>query len=129
MFRVTRPLFQALKTTTGITGIPVHHNPLPTLIETYQSTLSRLNDIPTTSVYRQGVEAITKRKLAIVQDAQGDVAAVEKGLDEGQIEEAIMIAKDELALAGKMIEWKAYVLLRIAFFVFVIYHFGSDGNR
>lgn len=109
MFRLTRPIFQVLKTTTGLTGIPVHPNPLPALVETYQSTLTTLNSIPPTSVYRQGVEALTKRKLGIVQGANGDVAVVEKALDEGQIEEAVMIAKDELELAGKMIEWKAYV--------------------
>lgn len=108
MFRLTRPLFQhALKASTGITGLKVHPNPLPTLTETYQATLARLNEIPQTSVYRQGVEALTQRKLNIVQGANGDVSAAEKALDEGQIEESIDIAQDELSLVGKMIEWKA----------------------
>lgn len=110
MFRATRPLFQhALKRSTGITGLHVHPNPLPTLIETYQATLARLSEIPEASVYRQGAEAITLRKLNIVQKASGDVDAAEKELDDGQIEEAITVAKDELSLATKMIEWKAYV--------------------
>jgi len=46
--------------------------------------------------------------LRIVQDANGDIAEVEKQLDEGQIEQAIVIAKDELSLVGKMAEWKAW---------------------
>lgn len=58
-------------------------------------------------MYRQGAEAITLRKLNIVQNAKGDVGAAEKELDDGQIEEAIDVARDELSLVGKMIEWKA----------------------
>ena len=114
MFRLTRLLFQqVLKTSTGITGLKVHPNPLPALLETYRETLTRLSDIPEVSVYRQGVEALTKRKLSIVERANGDVQAVEKELDEGQIEEAILVAQDELSLVSKMIEWKAYVSFSI----------------
>ncbi|KDQ63714.1 hypothetical protein JAAARDRAFT_169843 [Jaapia argillacea MUCL 33604] len=109
MFRLTRPLFQqALKKTTGLTGLAVHPNPLPELHKTYQSTLSLLATIPETSVYRQGVEAITQRKLKIVESVNGDIASAEKQLDEGQIEQALDIAKDELGLVSKMIEWKAW---------------------
>jgi len=108
MFRLTRPLYQALKTSTGITGIPVHPSPLPTLLETYRATLARLSEIPPTSVYRQGTEALTQRKLSVVESANGNVEKVEQELDEGQIEEAIMVAKDELNLVGNMIQWKAW---------------------
>jgi NADH dehydrogenase (ubiquinone) 1 alpha subcomplex subunit 5 len=107
MFRVTRPLYQVLKRTTGITGLAVHPNPLPELTKTYESTLTQLSSIPQTSVYRQSVEALTQRKLKIVQGANGDIATVEKQLDEGQIEESLDIASDELSLATKMVEWKA----------------------
>jgi NADH dehydrogenase (ubiquinone) 1 alpha subcomplex subunit 5 len=109
MFRLTRPLLQASKLSTGIHGIPVHPNPLPELTRTYESTLTALTSIPDHAAYRQGAEALTLRKLKIVQDASGDVAQVEKRLDEGQIEQAIAIAKDELGLVSKMSEWKAYV--------------------
>ncbi|KAJ8522573.1 hypothetical protein ONZ45_g915 [Pleurotus djamor] len=108
MFRASRPLLQVLKRTTGITGLDVHPNPLPQLAKTYESTLNILATIPQTSVYRQGVEALTQRKLKIVQDAQGDISAVEAQLDEGQIEESLDIASDELKLAAKMVEWKAW---------------------
>jgi len=43
-----------------------------------------------------------------VQDANGDIATVEKRLDEGQIEEALGVAKDELKLVSNMLEWKAW---------------------
>jgi NADH dehydrogenase (ubiquinone) 1 alpha subcomplex subunit 5 len=108
MFRATRPLFQVVrKTTTGIAGLAVHPNPLPDLSKTYKDTLSLISVIPSTSVYRQGVEALTLRKLKVVEDAKGDVTVVEKELGEGQIEESLDIAADELKLAEKMIEWKA----------------------
>ncbi|KIJ21714.1 hypothetical protein PAXINDRAFT_105117 [Paxillus involutus ATCC 200175] len=109
MFRLTRPLLQQfVKKTTGITGLAVHPNPLPALTQTYRSTLSVLSSIPSTSVYRQSVEALTKHKLNIVQSANGDIAAVEKQLDEGQIEESLDIAEDELKLAQNMLGWKAW---------------------
>ena len=109
MFRFTRPLLQASKLSTGIHGLSVHPNPLPELTKTYESTLTALSSIPKHAAYRQGAEALALRKLKIVQDANGDVAQAEKQLDEGQIEQAIAIAKDELGLVGKMTEWKAYV--------------------
>jgi len=107
MFRLTPALLQAVKKTTGITGLSVHPDPLPELCKTYQATLSLISSIPSTSVYRQGVEALTQRKLNLVQSANGDIAAVEKGLCEGQIEESLDIATDELNLVSNMIAWKA----------------------
>ena len=95
--------------TTGIYGLAVHPDPLPELTKTYESTLAALSSIPEHAAYRQGAQALTLRKLKIVQDANGDIAEAEKQLDEGQIEQAIAIAKDELSLVGKMAEWKAYV--------------------
>ncbi|CAA7266474.1 unnamed protein product [Cyclocybe aegerita] len=108
MLRFTRPLRHLLKTTTGIHGLPVHPNPLPELLKTYESTLSALSSIPQTSVYRQGVEALVRHKINIVKGANGDIAAAEKQLNEGQIEESLDIAADELSLAAKIVEWKAW---------------------
>ncbi|KAH9082153.1 ETC complex I subunit conserved region-domain-containing protein, partial [Lactarius deliciosus] len=97
---------KASKLSTGIYGLAVHPNPLPELIKTYESTLTALSSIPEHAAYRQGTESLTLRKLKIVQDAKGDVAEVEKQLDEGQIEQAIEVAKDELNLVAQMAEWK-----------------------
>ena len=112
MFRFTRPVLSAVaKRSTGITGLNVHPNPLPELKKTYEATLQTLSAIPQASVYRQGAESLTLHKLKIIEKANGDVSAAEKELDEGQIEESLDIAQDELSLANKMLEWKAYVLL------------------
>ncbi|KAI0361668.1 NADH2 dehydrogenase [Trametes cingulata] len=109
MFRLTRPLLYAVrKPTTGITGLRVHHDPLPELKKTYEATLQTLSAIPQSSVYRQGTEALTLHKLKVVEKANGNVAAVEEVLDEGQIEEVLDVAQDELSLANKMLEWKAW---------------------
>lgn len=109
MLRLTRPLYQVLKKSTGLVGVPVHPNPLPELTKTYESTLVALQGVPKTSVYRQAVESLVKHKLKIIQSANGDILAVEKELNEGQIEESLDIASQELNLVGKMAEWQAYV--------------------
>ncbi|KAF8642313.1 hypothetical protein AX16_009583 [Volvariella volvacea WC 439] len=108
MLRLSRPLYQALKKTTGITGLAVHPDPLPELIKTYESTLSILDNIPAGSIYRQGVEALTQKKLDVVRSASGDIALAESQLGDGQIEQALGVASDELRLAAKMVEWKAW---------------------
>ncbi|EJF66661.1 NADH2 dehydrogenase [Dichomitus squalens] len=109
MLRFTRPLLSAFtKNSTGITGLRVHHDPLPELKKTYEATLQTLSAIPSSSVYRQGTEALTQHKLKVLERANGDVTAVEKELDEGQIEELLDVAQDELSLANKILEWKAW---------------------
>ncbi|KAH8835808.1 hypothetical protein DL96DRAFT_1666441 [Flagelloscypha sp. PMI_526] len=92
MFRCSRPLFQALKvkSTTGLVGLEVHPNPLPTLAATYSATLDVLQDIPVRALYRQSVEAIVRNKLNVA----------EKQLDEGTYR--------TLQLAKKMLTWKAW---------------------
>ncbi|KAJ7487646.1 ETC complex I subunit conserved region-domain-containing protein [Mycena galericulata] len=108
MLRLSRPLFQALRSTTGLTGLAVHPDPLPALTTTYQNTLTQLAHIPETSVYRQATEALIQKKLEIVNAANADIAAAEKGLGEGIIEESLLIAVDELKLAAQMVDWKAW---------------------
>ncbi|KAJ7925829.1 ETC complex I subunit conserved region-domain-containing protein [Mycena leptocephala] len=108
MLRLTRPLLQALRSTTGLTGLAVHPDPLQALTLTYQNTLSQLARIPETSVYRQATEALIQNKLDVVKAANTDIAAAEKGLGEGLIEESLLIAVDELKLAAQMVDWKAW---------------------
>ncbi|KAH9898439.1 NADH2 dehydrogenase [Cubamyces lactineus] len=109
MFRFTRPLLNAArKPSTGITGLKVHRDPVPELKKTYEATLQALSAIPQSSVYRQGTEALTLHKLKVLEKANGNVAVIEKELDEGQIEESLDIAQDELSLAQKMLQWKAW---------------------
>ncbi|GAB1518929.1 hypothetical protein RhiTH_001994 [Rhizoctonia solani] len=113
MLRFTRPLRQALKSTTGIYGVAVHPDPLPVLRKTYESTLSILSQMPSHAVYRQGTEALVKHRLDLIEKSKGDATQVENTLGEGQIEEILMSAEDELSLAGKMLEWKPWEPLEV----------------
>ncbi|GAA5820513.1 hypothetical protein JCM3770_002281 [Rhodotorula araucariae] len=125
MFRATRCLLaavpkaapppQALRTklSTGITGIPVHPEPLPALVDSYKSTLAILSKIPPSAVYRQSAEAITRERLDVVQrlgqdGSEESIEHVEQAIGMGIVEELIMQATDELKLASKMIEYKAW---------------------
>ncbi|GAA5803472.1 ETC complex I subunit conserved region-domain-containing protein [Helicostylum pulchrum] len=104
----SRPLFQAVtKVSTQLTGIAVHHNPRPHLIETYNTTLKALTRIPTTAVYRQATESLTQHRLNIVESTE-NVEEIEAKINVGQIEEVIMQAQEELKLIAKMEEWKAW---------------------
>jgi len=103
--RVQELICRPLKASTGITGLEPVVDPIPVLRSAYQSTLNMLDNLPSTSVYRQATESLTKHKLSVLEKAGGDVPAVEAEL--GILaEQAIVEAKDEQGLVGKMIEWK-----------------------
>ncbi|KAI9255775.1 ETC complex I subunit conserved region-domain-containing protein [Phascolomyces articulosus] len=109
----TRPLLQtAKKATTGLTGIPVHPNPRPHLIQTYSKTLEALSRLPTHAVYRQATESLTQQRLSVVQGNE-DVTKIESLINNGQIEELIIQAEDELKLIAKMEEWKPWEQLEV----------------
>ncbi|KAI9497541.1 ETC complex I subunit conserved region-domain-containing protein [Zychaea mexicana] len=109
----TRPLLQAAKkATTGLTGISVHPNPRPHLIQTYNKTLEALSRLPTHAVYRQSTESLTQHRLAVIE-ATEDVTQIEEAINNGQIEELIIQAEDELKLIGKMEEWKPWEPLEV----------------
>ena len=91
--------------TTGIFGLPVHPNPRPHLIKTYNATLAALSRLPTVAVYRQATEALTKHRLSIVESTE-NISEIEEKIDAGQIEQIITQAEDELRLVAKVEEWK-----------------------
>lgn len=62
---------------------------------------------PPTSIYRQSVEAITKHRVAILESTE-DIKEMEERIDAGLIEEVVLQAEDELALASKMNSWKPW---------------------
>lgn len=53
---------------TGLTGLSNHPAPRPALLQTYSRTLGLLNRLPTSSVYRQSCEALTKHRAKIVEE-------------------------------------------------------------
>jgi NADH dehydrogenase (ubiquinone) 1 alpha subcomplex subunit 5 len=57
-------------TPTGLTGLFTHPAPRSTLIYLYSSTLDKLKALPKSSVYRQSTEALTKKRLKIVESIE-----------------------------------------------------------
>jgi NADH dehydrogenase (ubiquinone) 1 alpha subcomplex subunit 5 len=114
MFKITRSTFQAVskKTTTRINGLLVHPKPKEALISIYKNTLAECKEMPGDAAYRLSVEAITSKRLQIVESAK-DVREMEIKLEAGQIEEIIVQADDELKLARKMKMWKPWEPLEV----------------
>ncbi|KAK4450706.1 putative NADH dehydrogenase 1 alpha subcomplex subunit 5 [Podospora aff. communis PSN243] len=54
---------------TGLAGLYSHPSPRSTLLFLYSSTLDKLKAVPEHSVYRQSVEAVTKHRMQIVEQA------------------------------------------------------------
>lgn len=92
----------------------MHPEPLHRLRAVYNSTLTELQSIPPSAVYRQSAESITQHRLNLITQAeagrQGEdaVVALEQSLEAGAAEELIDAAEAELALVKKMKEWKAW---------------------
>jgi NADH dehydrogenase (ubiquinone) 1 alpha subcomplex subunit 5 len=70
LFAAVRPAARYLEpgAPTGLTGLATHPSPRSTLLYLYTSTLDKLKAVPDHSVYRQSVEALTKHRMALVED-------------------------------------------------------------
>jgi hypothetical protein len=55
---------------TGLAGLVTHPSPRPTLIFLYKSTLEKLQGFPESSVYRKSTEAVTKKRLDIIENTR-----------------------------------------------------------
>ncbi|KAJ4361423.1 hypothetical protein N0V95_001936 [Ascochyta clinopodiicola] len=73
---------------TGLTGLATHPSPRSTLLHHYNGTLTKLQHIPESSVYRQSTEALTRHRLAVVE------ASKPKGWDAWQEKILSQIADD-----------------------------------
>ncbi|KAI9639956.1 hypothetical protein NHQ30_011686 [Ciborinia camelliae] len=54
-------------TPTGLTGLLTHPSPRAALLYIYSSTLDKLQQFPSTSLYRQSTEALTNHRFKIVE--------------------------------------------------------------
>jgi len=96
-----------MKVTTGLTRLAVAQNPQHTLSVLYAKILRSLQKIPEDAAYRRYTEQVVKdRALAVSEES--DVAALEKRVGCGQVEELIVQAENELRLSRKMAEWKPW---------------------
>ncbi|NP_001165824.1 NADH dehydrogenase [ubiquinone] 1 alpha subcomplex subunit 5 [Nasonia vitripennis] len=98
---------QAIKHTTGLTGLNIHQYPRRTLAILYGKIIRVLQKFPTDYSYRQYTEILVKEKADIVNQIES-VAEIEKKIDCGQIEELILQADKELKLVRNFLDWKPW---------------------
>jgi NADH dehydrogenase (ubiquinone) 1 alpha subcomplex subunit 5 len=96
-----------VKESTGITGLPVVPNAREVLLDLYQETLRQIAKLPNEAAYRHLVEKMVNHRLQILQ-SESDYEVIEEKIGQGQLEELIQAAKDELQLIPKMLEWKPW---------------------
>ncbi|KAK6643728.1 hypothetical protein RUM43_005238 [Polyplax serrata] len=87
-----------IKQTTQLTGLAVSHNPKYTLNRYYKKILSILGRMPETASYRKHTEGIIKQRSYIINSTD-NIKIMEDKIGCGVIEEVIIQAKNELALA------------------------------
>ncbi|KJE91886.1 NADH dehydrogenase 1 alpha subcomplex subunit 5 [Capsaspora owczarzaki ATCC 30864] len=100
------------KASTGLVGLAVNPSARLSLVNLYRQTLQVLGGFPQSAVYRQHAEKLTNHRLSILDQEPSDDAA-ERRINSGQMEELVRQAEDELALAKKMGEWKAWEKLSV----------------
>merc|ERR1712072_21107 len=98
---------RAYKTTTGIVGVEADPNAPETLRHLLKQILREVKVIPEAAQYRVSVEVMANERLAVVSK---DISPeqMEEEIGQGQLEELILHAKDELSLIPKMAEWKPW---------------------
>jgi NADH dehydrogenase (ubiquinone) 1 alpha subcomplex subunit 5 len=92
-----------------LTGLHTHPAPRSTLIYLYSSTLSKLEQIPESSVYRQATEALTKKRLAIIE------AVKPIGFDawEARMKHTVDNLGDQIGPKGLAYEGRQFILARM----------------
>jgi NADH dehydrogenase (ubiquinone) 1 alpha subcomplex subunit 5 len=102
---------------TGLTGLLTHPAPRSTLLYLYSSTLSKLQRMPESSVYRRATEALTRQRLAVVErvkppgfDAWEDKMKFRIAEDAGRDDSADLRWEDRLFVKAQM--WRKEVDVR-----------------
>lgn len=85
------------KTSTGLVGLAVDPDGRKNLIDYQEKILKELSDIPEDAAYRVHTEAITRYRLKTALEIE-DEDALEAAIGQGQLEELIEEAKDELGI-------------------------------
>jgi NADH dehydrogenase (ubiquinone) 1 alpha subcomplex subunit 5 len=104
-------------TPTGLTGLLTHPAPRSTLLYLYSSTLSKLQRMPDSSVYRRATEALTKQRMAIIErvkppgfDAWEDDMKFRVAEDVGRDDSEDLTFEDRLFVKAQM--WRKPVDIR-----------------
>ncbi|XP_075216288.1 NADH dehydrogenase (ubiquinone) subunit ND-13B [Lycorma delicatula] len=98
---------EALKKSTGLTGLKVSRDPHNQLSIVYKKILRTIAKMPSDASYRKCTEEIINKRLHAVNTTTS-VEDLEKKVNCGQAEELIQQAVYELDLARKMLTWKPW---------------------
>lgn len=97
------------KISTGLTGLQADSNSRQNLLELYTELNHKLSVLPEDFAYRKGMLVLlNSRKNLIENEAYSDLD-LEAEIGEGQLEELVEQAEDELKLVEKLVnEWKPW---------------------
>ncbi|KAI9292383.1 NADH dehydrogenase 1 alpha subcomplex subunit 5-like protein [Neoconidiobolus thromboides FSU 785] len=104
--RASKLLFDVIKVG-RMTKVPVYENCVPRLKELYQTTLTKLETLPSDSFYRKATTAITLNRYNLIQQTEDPQVILEK-LERLQMEQLVLEAEDELKLIDKVKEMKIW---------------------
>ena len=96
------------KTSTGLVGLPVDVNGRANFIAACEEVLANVRAaIPEDAQYRVDTEALYGYRMGVAQGST-DELHIEAEIGQGQLEELIQVANDELKLADKYAEWRMW---------------------
>mmetsp|Transcript_8998 Transcript_8998/g.16321 ORF Transcript_8998/g.16321 Transcript_8998/m.16321 type:complete len:140 (-) Transcript_8998:67-486(-) len=108
-----RPLSTTVtKTSTGLVGLPVHPDPVPSLKSLNESILQSLDRLPPCG-YKSNALQIANFRLKTIAESEGSVDHIEAEIDCGQIEELIIQAQDELKVVDMYYENKLWESIHV----------------
>ncbi|KAI8656668.1 hypothetical protein LRP88_11978 [Fusarium phalaenopsidis] len=111
-------------TPTGLTGLWTHATPRSTLLYLYGTTLSKLQNIPETSMYRQSVEAVTKHRMSLVEQL------VPPGYEEWALRAKELVSKNssQFRVASGRVDGSEARTVKIGDKVFVVGRKHEEGD-
>lgn len=102
-------LFSSTKTSTGITGLIANSNARNNLLSLYCELEKKLKELPEDYGYRKGMLVLLENYKTIIKNEANSDLDVEIQINEGQLEELVEQAHEELNLLEKLAnEWKPY---------------------
>ena len=96
-----------LKKSTNLTGLAVSINPRVELRTLYDRILRLVSQLPQDYIYRKSVESLVKERNDIILQNES-IPVIEEKINQGQVEELIIQAKNELNLVQDMLEDKPW---------------------
>lgn len=100
-------LFQRVKPTTGLVGVPVQPRWRDMILKLCDETLTELDTLPKGVFWRVATENNIRFIQRVVSENE-DYEKVEDIVNRGQVEQIIMLFEDTLTLIPKMREWQPW---------------------